>query len=617
MKSDVETLFWSISTMCNEALLLFNSNEEMQLCNDAALELLSHATLKTLHALPFSEIFTPARSSQPHSGSLLAMSALNEIEVLYEKKQITINVSVMNVQDEQWFALKAYGNLGTEDSEVQGFQESVTSFLSTVSHEFRTPMNGVIGFLELLQRTSLTPSQLEYTALIQDSSQLMMDKIENLLTLLEVQSKQLVAVHHECNLRALVMQLSENYCHIALAQKKQLFFLLDPKIPEVILADSDKILLILKNLISNALKFSEPNSVIVVELSSKKVAFDVQIEYSVTDTGMGIDVEKIEAMLEPFVHARENQKRGFDGFGIGLRLSQSLLHLMQSELHVASKELRGSKFSFSLHHRSIQASPFEFIGGIKAAIWPEEHNSEATAEILQRYLEYFEVDVVKIDGLASQTLQRVDVLFIVTQHLSSARLESIKASFSKLQVVPVFNRFIHMKMDEIIPLVDAVLTYPLLPEKVYDTLQHVQKRVPKSFLRVQPRKIVQRRSKILVAEDNPINKKLLHAILVQEGYDVVSVFNGEEAVEQFLKEKFDLVLMDIDMPVMDGIVANRLIKEIERTEHRTKAPVIALTAHALQGDKVQILDAGLDAHLAKPIDRPFLLRVIRNYLTEK
>jgi CheY-like chemotaxis protein len=173
------------------------------------------------------------------------------------------------------------------------------------------------------------------------------------------------------------------------------------------------------------------------------------------------------------------------------------------------------------------------------------------------------------------------------------------------------------KADAVIDSVSSIVTLPILPSSLHKTLAVIWNTMPKEYISHSPeaQTIPQAENiKILVAEDNLINLKLLETILLQEHFRVVAVDNGQKAVDAYLKEHFDLVLMDIDMPVMDGLMANRLIKEIDKRDSRGFVPVIALTAHALIGDRERIIGAGLDAHLAKPIDKHFLLQTMDRYL---
>jgi CheY-like chemotaxis protein len=204
-----------------------------------------------------------------------------------------------------------------------------------------------------------------------------------------------------------------------------------------------------------------------------------------------------------------------------------------------------------------------------------------------------------------------------TPHISNSQIESLKMTYPALEIVPIIEREYGEKADLLLEVVKSIITLPLLPSSLHKTLSVVWNRMPKEYINTSvdvpfiPRETP---INILVAEDNLINLRLLETILQQQNFKVTAVDNGQKAVDAYLQESFDLVLMDIDMPIMDGLTANRLIKEINKRDNRKFIPVIALTAHALIGDRERIIGAGLDAHLAKPIDKNFLLQTIERYL---
>jgi CheY-like chemotaxis protein/phosphotransferase system IIA component len=287
---------------------------------------------------------------------------------------------------------------------------------------------------------------------------------------------------------------------------------------------------------------------------------------------------------------------------------------------VATEVGKGSRFSFSITHKTESNSAFEFVKGSRVAIWAEDHYTILYSKLLREYLTHFAVDVVEIDGLVNKELKNCDAVFIVTDHLSSSRIKSIKSQYSTLQIVPVINPSLANKFSSVDSDVADILVKPLLPTKIYETLNVVWKKVPPELLKKVDLKPDKQKKTllnltVLVAEDNPINLKLIETLLSQYKLKVRTVVNGKEAVDVFdKKEKFDLVFMDIDMPVMDGITATRLIKEIEKRDSREHTPIIALTAHGLSGDRERIIAAGLDDHFPKPLDRGKLELVLKQYL---
>lgn len=502
------------------------------------------------------------------------------------------------------------------------FEEFKHKFLTSMSHEFRTPMNGIIGFVDLLGRTETSRIQQEYVNLISHSAQAMMHNVENLLELAQIESKQIQLSEQRINLIDMMENFSYSFCDDSKHKGLQLLFYIDPLLPREIMGDENKIKKVLDNLIKNAIKYTDVKGQVYIEIRANDIGKkkEILVEYSVADTGVGIDHDRLSSIIRPFASAKENQSRGKDGLGVGLSVCYKLTEMMGAKLKVATEVGKGSRFSFAVRHKTTHESYFDFVKGSKVAIWGEDHYTVLYSKLLKEYLDHFGVEVIEIDGLANKKLKHCDAVFIVTDHLSRSRVKTIKSHYKNLQIVPVINPQNEMKFAEIIDEVDDLLVKPLLPNKVYETLSVVWKKVPKEFLK----KVILKPQKpkkplldltILVAEDNPINLKLIETLLSQYKLKVRTVVNGKEAVDVYDKEKnFDLVFMDIDMPVMDGITATRMIKEINKRDSREHIPVIALTAHGLSGDRERIIGAGLDDHFPKPLDRAKLELVLKQYL---
>ena len=500
------------------------------------------------------------------------------------------------------------------------FQDFKKKFLVNISHEFRTPMNAIIGFTDLLKNTPLNPHQREYVDMTSQSAISMMRNIENLLELTQVESG---AVHSNLvafNPLEIFENFSQQFCDLALSKQIQLMFLIDPHLPKTMTGDQDKIETVLRNLIQNAIKFTEEGGRVLVEILVKHSdAETVEVEYAVTDTGVGIEAEKIKTLLRPFASSLERERKGKDGLGIGLSLSHKYVDLMHSHLMLASEKGKGARFSFRITHQIGEKGAFDFVEGTKAAIYAQDPHLSSQGALLYKYLELFSVKAKVVhDLLENGDLQESDILFLDIPHVSPVQIDSIRSGYPSLRIVPILKAEYGVQADPaVIESADSVVTLPIMPGALHKTLAVIWEKMPKEYIAQSPEiqhVPVQASIKILVAEDNLINLRLLETILQHEKFQVVAVDNGQKAVDAYLKEPFDLVLMDIDMPVMDGLTANRLIKEIDRRDKRPTVPVIALTAHALLGDRERIVAAGLDAHLAKPIDKHFLLQTIDRYL---
>ncbi len=500
------------------------------------------------------------------------------------------------------------------------FETFKQQFLTNISHEFRTPMNSIIGFSALLEQTRIDPLQEEYIGHIRSSGSAMLENIENLLELMQIESGTQRVDRQPFSTYATFEAFSKQFADIAKQKGVGLFFMIDPNLPEKLIADSDKIKKVLRNLITNALKFTAKGGQVLVEIKVLALGAKPTVRYSVTDTGEGIPKEKLQTLLRPFASTRENQIRGKDGFGIGLTLAFKLLKMMKTELSVASEVGKGSRFSFTMKHPRISAIPFKLMKGSNFAIWYSDNRDIVHSKILRRYLRLFNLNVKEVADLAGDELVGVDALFMISDAISHPQLDSLHDRYEELQIIPVINREFENKTLESITRIEDILFLPILPTPLYETLQVIWKKVPKALISPQDRVDEKDRSRvisILIAEDNPINQKLIVTILEQNGYSTTTANNGQIAVDLYEESEFDVILMDIDMPVMDGITATRVIKEIGQRDKRCYTPIIALTARALAGDRERILSAGLDAHLSKPVDREFLLNTLDQYIKMK
>jgi signal transduction histidine kinase/CheY-like chemotaxis protein len=610
-------LIRSYSHLHSDPMMYTDFTGKLLGCNEALLELFNVTLLEEM--APIEEWFEPQGVNLSY---LLSKSGgyrgkINAPEISYD---VSVKAETFLLDEDPIVGIvfRDVSIIERARAAERYFEHFKNKFLTNISHEFRTPMNAIIGFTDLLKSSPLSSWQQEYVQMTSRSAQSMMRNIENLLELMQVESG---SVHTNLGLfnpLEVYENFSQQFSDLALSKEIGLMFLIDPHLPKTMIGDQDKILTIMRNLIQNGIKFTnEGGSVLVEILVVKEEENFVEVEYAISDTGIGIDNERMKTLLRPFASAWENQRKGKDGLGIGLSLSHKYVDMMDSHLMLASQIGKGSRFSFRVNHQVNEEGSFDFVQGTKAAIYTQENHLSAQGALLYKYLELFNVQTVIVHDLVNTTLHQCDVLFLDMEYVAKAYIDSLKSTYPNLQIVPMMKLNYGEKADAIIHTVASIVTFPILPSSLHKTLAVVWNTMPKEYISRSPEAQSVPRAeniKILVAEDNLINLKLLETILLQEHFRVVAVDNGQKAVDVYLKENFDLVLMDIDMPVMDGLMANRLIKEIDKRDSRGFVPVIALTAHALIGDRERIVAAGLDAHLAKPIDKHFLLQTMDRYL---
>jgi len=625
-----KTFIETFAKVQHEVLFFVGEDEELLGANEQALNALGYASfekLETACSKKVSSLFlknkgffkpqqknwmTPLGEGRP----LVLLADRDNRAIPYRLK-----VQRADIKDTVFYVLLLQNVEAIEKArKAQNYFETFKQqFLTNMSHEFRTPMNSIIGFSGLLENSGINVLQAEYVNNIQNSAMAMLENVENLLELMQVESGAIKLNQEPFKPYEIFETFAATFYPAAREKKIGLFFMIDPQLPGVMIGDEEKIKRILKNLISNALKFTSEGGQVLVEIMVKEHGGKTTVRYSVTDTGEGIAKDRLQTLLRPFASARENQIKGKDGFGVGLTLSFKLLKLMKTQLSVASEVGRGSRFSFTLKHSKLAPVPFEVMSGSQMAIFAEGPELAVHAKILKKYLKSFSVNTIQVNAIASDELRGMDTLFLMGTNASKEHFESIRDMYPSIQIVPVVPPEAEDEFLSLSAYIEGLILHPILPSKVYETLNVIWKKVPKGLLKKKEDKEQEAHAghKILVAEDNPINQKLIVTILEQAGYRVKTADNGQIAVDLYMGERYDLVLMDIDMPVMDGITANRLIKEIDNKENRPFTPVIALTARAMAGDRERIIGAGLDAHLSKPVDREFLLQTIDRFLKMK
>lgn len=601
-----------------DPFIVVDHNENLAGCNKALSELLGIDTFGLIP--PIEEWFVP---DEVNTSFILSLPGTYE-GVLKSLKE-TVSVAVKSekmILGEEAFSVITFRDVSIVERAKKAeryFQDFKKKFLVNISHEFRTPMNAIIGFTELLKESPLESWQKEYLDLTSRSALSMMRNIENLLELTQIENGALHANPALFNPQEVIEDFAQPFFDQAHAKEIEILFLADPRLPKTMMGDRDKIFSILRNLVQNAIKFTEEGGRVLVEiLVRNNDGRTVDVEYAVSDTGIGIEPEKIRTLLRPFASSLEKQRRGVDGLGIGLNLSHKYADMMDSHLLLASSVGKGSRFSFNLVHTIGEMTHQKILVGTRAAIYSQEAHLSAQGALLNKYLGLFGISTKIIhDLIDSGSRGEYDVMFLDMSHLSPATIDALKTKYPEIRFVPIVRTEFENAADEIADAADAVVGLPMMPGSLQSVINVLWNHMPKPEFthRIHDTNIPQfNETKILVAEDNPINLKLLETVLRNEHFSVVAVDNGQKAVDAYLTEHFDIVLMDVDMPVMDGLTATRLIKEIDKRDGRGYVPVIALTAHALIGDRERIVASGLDAHLAKPIDKHILLTTIDRFL---
>jgi CheY-like chemotaxis protein/nitrogen-specific signal transduction histidine kinase len=488
-----------------------------------------------------------------------------------------------------------------------------TKFLANVGHEFRTPMNGILGFVELMRQTDLDSKQLEYVDMISQSSKNLMNNIEALLNLSQLQGGRMELNRDTFNIVPIMEKLAYDFYKQGQSKGIKVLSFIDPKIPQELEGDSEKIVQVMNAIISNAIKFISRGGRVIVEVKLLKRLpnGDCSISFGVKDNGEGISQEQIALINEPFTAGNHADER----LGVGLSLSHGFVTLMGSELRVKSEENYGTYVNFVLDFNNVKGQNYKMMPKKTVKILLLDQSKVDEANFLALYLRSFAIDVLKSNVLDEKVYDGIDALYVVANQDESSWMLELGTYHKKAAV--------HMLLDEdevlktrLTHIIDYIIRRPLLPSKIAQHLSDVHSYNIKVQKPLEKTPQLTKEVKVLVVEDNLINQRLIQILLQQYNLSVSISSNGLEAVEMSAKNKYDLIFMDIDMPQMNGIVATKKIKARFVSE-QDRMPIIALTAMAMEGDKEMLLSEGLDDYLSKPITRDKIEYILNKYIKIK
>ena len=494
-------------------------------------------------------------------------------------------------------------------------------FLANMSHEIRTPLNGIVGFTQLIESTNLDDKQRGFIDIIKGSSDNLLVIVNSILDLSKIRAKKV-------ELEAITFSPAEVFgdaiepLEVQASDKKIRYCsFIDPRL-SLLVGDPTRLRQVLTNLVGNAIKFTEAGGVIHVSIELTKSSNNAAtIRFSVRDSGIGITSEQKEKIFDAFAQADSSTTREFGGTGLGLAITSDLVKHMGGHLEVDSEPGKGSEFFFTLtlEKAGDDERLLHNLHDIRIAYYHLENNklTNICDKWVMRYLKEINSNAASIHTLTKDLAQRYDVIFV--DYSTRAIRENIFKIFS-LGIKIVILGYISYK-DEIDKLVGenvSVIYRPFNYIKATRILESIFARKPDVRNRTRDNESPYKELdlsglNILVAEDNAINQNLINVILSNFDLNVTLANNGSEAFELRKKHTYDLILMDIQMPVMGGIEATEKILAYEQNEGKAHVPIIALTANALQGDREKYLRVGMDDYVSKPIKIEQIRQVIQKH----
>ena len=516
--------------------------------------------------------------------------------------------------------------------------KSRTEFLANVSHELRTPMNAILGMLQLSLDEQLDPVVSDYLSVAKTSAISLLHLVDELLDFAKIESGKFEIINEPFDIRESVDIPAKVISGRASEKGLEILCEVDSNVPQVLIGDGRRIQQVLTNLFSNAVKFTERGEIVAKVKLVRELPSEVQLRFSVSDTGIGISKEDQVEILLPFQQADMSSTRKHHGTGLGLSICRELVALMGGILKVSSEPGQGSRFYFHLslpikdQAKPADNLPTELVENLKVLIVDD---NPTNLRILEKIFVSWSMQPITSTS-AEQALRILDELEATDQKVSMAIVDSLMPQVDGYKLA---DKVIKKTGDDCPPIVmmqsaadmgmysdrklDApvahYLTKPIsqseLLDAVVDTLDlysHESKRAEVARIRPATDAPILPLN-ILLADDLPANQKVAQAILEKRGHKVTTALNGRMAIDQLQSsdQSFDVVLMDIQMPVVDGFQATAAIRA-SPDEETAETPIIAMTAHAMQGDRESCLAAGMDAYISKPLDAKHLVELVES-----
>ncbi|MDR1923124.1 MAG: response regulator [Planctomycetaceae bacterium] len=532
--------------------------------------------------------------------------------------------------------------------EAELASQAKSEFLANMSHEIRTPMNGVIGLTNLLSKTNLTPLQKQYVETIQQSAASLLSVINDVLDFSKIEAKMLVLEQIEFEPRKLLEDICDAIAVQAHSKHLALTLTIDPMFPEVLIGDGLRVRQILVNLLSNAVKFTSRGD-ILVDAKLESIDDDkCTIFMAVKDSGIGISREKQASLFDPFSQADTSTTRRYGGTGLGLSISKQLVEMMHGKISIDSQPGQGSTFSLTItlgvpkqnesddttKRRPLYKTLSSLMAGRTVIVF-DRH--QPTRQSLVTILKSWGADAYDIDNIDLFTEfvrnkigegQKIDWAIVniddesreyIVNEISNLSKDS---RFGSIRYTPMFPLGSAVDLGEfLLPNSVEFLTKPVRASNVLKVWQLLEPEASQSIAALaEPEDTIQDDAaplNILLVDDVKVNIMVAGAMLTSFGHKVKSVTNGLDALNMLREQDFDMVFMDCQMPEMDGYQCARTVRSPDSGVRDQKIPIIAMTAHAMSGDREKCLEAGMDDYISKPVSQEMIQAAITRWRGKK